>query len=179
MNRLGMVTDNPNVIKLLELHDGYEGQGFSVNTNVFPLKHHVNNRCSGCDEQGSPLGYRVTKHASKPGKEYVQPFYRIAQITNQTPERISQLLQELDKVNKVLESGENLDHDHVIAAADKATDLYKTMVPNSIVAAPTSGQRVWIPIGVALAFGFLGGFGAGALRQKQLESQMRYRRYRY
>ena len=73
---------------------------------------------------------------------------------------------ELSKLESRLENGDNLSGSDFRHAADKATELYLSVVPGSDYAPPTASQQRNIPFAWGFGLGLLAMLGVGFVSYK-------------
>lgn len=161
---LGSVTDNTDVKQLYADIQAKLSSGYPENS-------HENNICSSCDEQGAPAGYIVSKHVHAVAKTYVENYEQLDNILVVAPSKITLVKVALEDIANTLEKGKKVSASDFNAAADRATELYKLMVPDSEIAAPTSNERMWYPIGFGVGAALVMGIGSALLRQMFISRQ--------
>ena len=146
-------------------------QGFP--NNLYKDDHTVNT-CSSCDERGAPKGYIRTKAVSQMTSNYTDNYRVLFDRLNRSAKEFKNLEQELGKVVEKINSGKQITEKDYRKAADISVDLYKSMVPNATITAPSSTTRAALPIGL----GFLA-FLAGAVPVGYAMEQQKRRRRRW
>ncbi len=142
------------------LADAQSPQGFT-GLSTYPSSTHVRNYCSSCDEDGAPRGYLTLKRVERVTEGYTKPYGEIAVVFSAAPAHLQNVITELGLVREKLDDGEKVTADDILRAADRSTQAYLTMVPDSVSTAPTSGERFWWPVGVTMGLLLLTGIGAG------------------
>ena len=169
---IDVVLDNRSILAMLEIAQA----GFDTHPG-YPLRTHVNNTCSSCEDQGAPAGYLHVKDVEYITTAYTRPFGDLHYVFRSAEPELNRLLTELSSLDRRLNSGEKIDANDLLTAADIGTTAYKVMVAKSVIAAPTAGERTWWPIGLGLGGLILTAIAGGIIAYN--DNQNSYRRLRY
>ncbi len=157
VSNLGAVSQNAQVNELFtDINNG-------LPKGKYPEYKHVNNTCSGCDEKSAPAGYIVTKRVEEATSTYARHHSRLVNGLNGSTSAINELIVGLNQIARDLENGENVSPSDFRPVADSATDVYKALIPDSDIAAPTATEQKWYPTGFGFGAAALFGIGAGLL----------------
>jgi serine/threonine protein kinase len=173
LSNLDGVSQNSAVINLqADIEKGLSNQ-------KYPLESHARNTCSSCDERDAPEGYIITRRVSETTNSYASNHQRLVTAFGSTIPRIDSLTTELSSLARDLENGDKVKDADLRVSADLATEIYKGMVPVSMIAPPTAFQQKWLPIGIgggsALLFGLIAGIGVHMYPRSNIPSRRRYR----
>ncbi len=146
----GAIPGNENIKELFADTEAGLSQG------KYPKEHYKENTSRYSDTDDAPEGYILVQRVENATGRYARNNSELNRI-HSCPGKIDELTTELQEVRTDLEAGKSIRGSDLRPSADKASELYKTMVNASNITVPTASQQMgWSVasgVGAALTFG--------------------------